>query len=149
MLYLVNMKHLVAPAVNVLIIKDNMILMSRRANTGWLDGHLCLPGGHVENEETPTQALVREIKEELGVAISEAELEFVCVAYNMSSPTMYSSYEFKLVNTQYEFKNTEPEKCSELVWVDTNKLPKETIGRFRLIIEAGYRNKQPYIVTSD
>ena len=143
------MKHLIAPAVNVLIIKDDRILMSRRANTGWLDGHLCLPGGHVEKDETPTQTMVREMREELGVEVGEDELEFVCVVYSTSSPVVYSSYEFRLMNTDYDFINTEPEKCSELVWVSIDALPEETIDRFRSVIEIGYKKKQPYIVTAD
>ena len=143
------MKHLIAPAVNVLIIKDDRILMSRRANTGWLDGHLCLPGGHVEKDETPTQTMVREMREELGVEVGEDELEFVCVVYSTSSPVVYSSYEFRLMNTDYVFINTEPEKCSELVWVSIDALPEETIDRFRSVIEIGYKKKQPYIVTAD
>ena len=30
--------------------------------------HLEIPGGHIEHGETPTQAVVREVKEELGIA---------------------------------------------------------------------------------
>jgi mutator protein MutT len=76
------MKHLIAPSVNVFVIKGNKVLLSRRAITGWMDGYLCPPGGHVEKGETPLIAIVREIKEELGVKVKEKDLEFVCVDLN-------------------------------------------------------------------
>lgn len=143
------MKYTVAPATNVLVIRDGKVLLSRRANTDWLNGHLCLPGGHVEEGETPHQALIREIKEELGVTVRENELKFICSVYSTSTPTGYASFEFQLVNTSYNFINNEPDKCSELVWADLDSLPEETIERFRMVIEEGYQQGSSYIVTDD
>lgn len=143
------MKYTVAPATNVLIIRDGKVLLSRRANTSWLNGHLCLPGGHVEEGETPQQALIREIKEELGVTVREDELKFLCSVYSTSKPTGYASFEFQLLNKSYDFINNEPDKCSELVWADIDSLPKETIERFRMVIEEGYKKGSSYIITDD
>ena len=63
------MKHLVIPTVNVFVINGSKLMLGRRANTGWMDGHLCPPGGHIEVGETPVLAMLREIKEELGVVV--------------------------------------------------------------------------------
>lgn len=120
-------------------------MLSRRANTGWLDGHLCAPGGHVEEGETPTIAMQREIEEELGVKVPASDLEFLCVAARNASPTEYVAYEFVIRDKDYEFKNAEPEKCSELVWVDLEDLPEDIIPDFRHIIDQGIIGKKTYL----
>jgi mutator protein MutT len=139
------MKHLVVPSVNVSVISGTKILLSRRSNTGWMDGHLCLPGGHVEKGETPLIAIVREITEELGVAVRPEDLEFACVAARNTSPTEYVAYEFVLRDTAYRFTNAEPGKCSELVWAELRDLPQDTIDDFRQIIKQGVIAGRPYL----
>lgn len=129
------MKHLIAPSVNVYIINQGKVLLSRRANTGWLDGHLCAPGGHVEKGETPTIAIRREIEEELGVTVTAEDLEFLCVAARNVPPIEYVAYEFVIRDKAYEFRNAEPHKCSGLVWADIENLPEDVIPDFRTIIE--------------
>lgn len=56
------------PAVCVLIIRRGKILLVRRAvypRKGWWD----VPGGFVEQSEHPDHAVVRELREELGVTV--------------------------------------------------------------------------------
>ncbi len=139
------MKHLIAPSVNLYAIKNNKLLLSRRQNKGWMDGYLCAPGGHVEKGETPTQAMIREAKEELGVEISATDLEFLCVAARNNSPTEYVAYEFLLMDKNYEFTNTEPELCSELVWVELSNLPDDIIDDFKQIIDRSIIGKEKYL----
>jgi len=139
------MKHLIAPSVNVYVISNDKVLLSRRANTGWLDDHLCAPGGHVEKGETPIIAMQREIQEELGVKVLAEDLEFLCVAVRNTLPTEYVAYEFVIKDKDYKFHNAEPEKCGELVWVDLNDLPDDVIPDFRSIIEQAIIGKKPYL----
>lgn len=139
------MKHLVAPSVNVYVIKKDKLLLSRRANTGWMDSKLCAPGGHVEQGETPTQAMVREIEEELGVSVDPKDLEFLCVAARNTAPTEYVAYEFMIKDKDYKFTNNEPEKCGELVWVDPNNPGDDVIEDFRLIIEQSIVGNKKYL----
>ena len=52
------------------MIKDGRILLCHRsADRRWYPGVWDLPGGHVEFGETPTEALKRELVEELGVCV--------------------------------------------------------------------------------
>ena len=139
------MIHLVAPSVNVFVIRGNKVLLGRRADTGWMDGYLCPPGGHVEKGETPVLAAIREIKEELGVTVKSADLEFVCVAARNASPTEYVAYEFIIRDKDYPFKNAELEICSELVWAELDDLPDDVIEHFRQIITDGIIGKKPYL----
>jgi ADP-ribose pyrophosphatase YjhB (NUDIX family) len=136
---------MIAPSVNVFIIKDDKVLLGRRSNTGWMDGYLCPPGGHVEKGETPTIAIQREIEEELGVVVDPKDIEFVCVAARNNSPTEYVAYEFVIRDKDYVFTNAELEKCSELIWISMNDLPEDIIDDFRQVIEQGIVGGQAYL----
>lgn len=48
------------------------VLIEKRVNKGLTPGKLDLCSGHVDNEETQTQAMIRELKEELGIDINES-----------------------------------------------------------------------------
>ena len=47
-------------------------LIEKRVNKGLTPGKLDLCSGHVDGEETQTQAMIRELKEELGIQLEEA-----------------------------------------------------------------------------
>mgnify|MGYP003295650759 CR=1 FL=1 len=49
-----------------LIIKNDKILLIKKSG-GPYDGKLDLPGGTIEFCETPEEALIRELKEEVGI----------------------------------------------------------------------------------
>lgn len=136
---------MVAPSVNIFVINGNKVLLGRRANTGWMDGHLCPPGGHVEEGETPLIAAAREIEEELGVKIDPKDLEFACVAARNTSPIEYVAYEFIIRDKDYSFINAEPEKCSDLVWVELDKLPSDIVDHFKQIIDQGIIGQRTYL----
>jgi ADP-ribose pyrophosphatase len=139
------MPHLIKSSVNVYILNKSKLLLGKRKGTGWMDGYLCPPGGHVEQGETPTIAMIREIKEELGIEVSSADLEFLCVAARNSSIYEYTAYEFILKDSPYEFTNMEPEKCSELTWVDIHNLPNNIIDDFRTIIQRSLIGSEHYL----
>ena len=56
-----------------LIIKDGKIALIRKARGGY-KGLLDLPGGGIEHDETPVEALKRELMEEAGVTVTSYEL---------------------------------------------------------------------------
>jgi mutator protein MutT len=139
------MKHHAIPTVNVYIINDKKLLLSRRVNTNWMNGFLCAPGGHIEEGETPTVAIVREIKEELGVDINPNDLDFFCVAVRNEKPNEHIAFSFAIVDKDYAFFNNETSKCSELVWVDIDNIGDDVIDDFRTIFNDGYLNRKTYI----
>lgn len=110
-----------------------------------MDGHLCPPGGHVEAGETPVIAALRELKEELALDLKPEYLEFLCVAARNASPSEYVAFEFIVRNLHQEPKNNEPNKCSELVWVDTNALPDDVIPHFAEIIRRSIIGNEEYL----
>lgn len=59
--------------VAALIRKDNKIFAAKRAY-GFLKGKWELPGGKIEDNESPVEAIIREIKEELNTDIKVNKL---------------------------------------------------------------------------
>ena len=62
-------KHKARLASFVIFERDGKMLLARRFNTGYADGFYQMPSGHVEEHEYPSEAAIREIKEEVGVDI--------------------------------------------------------------------------------
>lgn len=59
--------------VAAVVRRGRELLMTRRPPGGPLGGFWELPGGKIEEGERPDEALVREVREELGVAAETAE----------------------------------------------------------------------------
>jgi 8-oxo-dGTP diphosphatase len=64
----VGIHHVVA---GLLIDADKVFLCHRSASRRWYPSVWDLPGGHVEENEAPSKALVRELHEELGIVVPE------------------------------------------------------------------------------
>lgn len=59
--------------VTCFVINDKgEVLIEKRVDKGLTPGKLDLCSGHVDGEETQTQAMIRELKEELGIQLEEA-----------------------------------------------------------------------------
>jgi ADP-ribose pyrophosphatase YjhB (NUDIX family) len=61
-------------AARAIIIKDNKILVMYRNKYG--SQFYTLVGGRTDNNETPEQAVIREVKEETGMDVTRSELVF-------------------------------------------------------------------------
>ena len=105
----------------VLINKFNEILLSKRPKNKHLGGYWEFPGGKIEANESPEQALIREIKEEINIDINNK-----CIA-----PLSFSEFdykEFQLLLLLYVCRRWEGKPMSmennELKWVKPNLLRK-------------------------
>lgn len=98
----------------VAVISDaqGRLLIARRPETAMLGGLWEFPGGKIEKGETLEQALIREIREELGVQIA-IRRDFMVLKHAYSH--------FKITLHAYlcdlESGNPEPRSSSELRWV--------------------------------
>lgn len=63
-----------ASAVLALVAGERMIFEVRAASLHRQPGEICLPGGKIEPGETPTQAALRETREELGIPMEAIEV---------------------------------------------------------------------------
>jgi len=77
-----------------ILIKDNKILLIKK-NGGPYDGRLDLPGGSIEFNEKPKDALVREFLEEVGIKVTEYEL------YDANSASPIWHYQNTLINVHH------------------------------------------------
>ena len=70
------------PAAYVALVRDGNVLLQQRRNTGYMDEHWTFSAaGHVEPGESVYAAAIREVREELGVRVLEADLEPICTIH--------------------------------------------------------------------
>lgn len=116
-------------AALVMLVKNNSILLLRRAGTGWADGMYTLPSGHVDKGEPVTNAAIREAEEEVGVVIAKSDLNFAHVLHrhNPSNDRVYIDFFFASTAWSGEPTNKERDKCDEVRWFDIDQLPENII----------------------
>ena len=66
-----NAKPIILVVAAALIDPDGRVLIARRPPEKAMAGLWEFPGGKIEAGETPEQALIRELREELGIAVQE------------------------------------------------------------------------------
>ena len=108
--------------------KEGKVLLQRRQGTKLWPGFLALPAGHIDEGENAYDALVREAREELSIKISKKDIgdSFVVNRRNKSLMPYFDIY-FEINSFEGEIKINEPEKCSELKWVELNNLPNDMV----------------------
>jgi 8-oxo-dGTP diphosphatase len=120
--------------VHMFFLRGNKILLIRRYQTGYMDGHYSIPAGHLDGNEPLRQAAVREAQEEIGVQIDPAEIHFAGV-FHRSEGDERVDFFVHVLNWEGEPVNAEPEKCDQLCWSDIDALPGNTIPYIRRAIE--------------
>lgn len=107
---------------------DDRILLLERANTGYADGQLCPPSGHLEANESVIDGAIREAHEEVGVVIRPNDITCVHVVHHRS-PQGQGRIGIFFRTTQWsgEPTNCEPHKCAGLYWVNPDDLPANTV----------------------
>jgi 8-oxo-dGTP pyrophosphatase MutT (NUDIX family) len=120
---------LVVPAVFAVLRRGDEIFMIRRANTGYADGKLSLPAGHIDGGEPAIAAAAREAYEEAGVKIDPKDFRLIHTHHRIAEEGDHERIDLFFETTKWEGepRNAEPEKCSEVLWVNKNNIPKDTI----------------------
>lgn len=125
-------RHNLVGAACLLLIRDDKILMLRRANTGYADGSWAPPNGHLEFNESVKDAMIREAREEVGIEIRHEDLDVVHV---MSRRSFWDNcdnserVDFFLTASHYQGEptNVESHKHDKLAWLKVNDLPSSTV----------------------
>lgn len=124
-------RHRAAVASYLLLQRGDQVLLGRRQNTGWYDGWYSIPAGKVEAGELPTDGLIREMEEEIGVTLNRADITFIHAMYREGSDMddAWADYFYRVQDDagKYTPVNAEPEKCDELDWFSLDSLPANTI----------------------
>jgi 8-oxo-dGTP diphosphatase len=110
---------LVLVAACALVDADGRVLIAQRPEGKAMAGLWEFPGGKIEDGERPEQSLIRELKEELGIAVSED-----CLA-----PLTFASHrypDFHLLMPLYVCRRWEgtvtAREAQQLAWVRPNRL---------------------------
>lgn len=130
----------IIPVSHLILIKDGNILLSRRFNTGYQDGNYSVIAGHLDGNETFTEAMVREAKEEAGLDIKAENLEVIYAMHRKSPPDERIDLFLKANKWQGEPKIMEPDKCDDLQWFPVDNLPANTVPEIKYAIK-NIRNK--------
>ena len=125
--------YLVSAAV---IQQGDTVLIARRPSKGLLGGMWEFPGGKVETGESHSQALQREITEELGCAITVGE-EFGIYkhAYTHFGVTLHA-FHCSIISGE-----PQPLDASEIRWVAINRLTDYPMGKIDRMISNDLNNR--------
>ncbi|HEV7649905.1 MAG TPA: NUDIX domain-containing protein [Actinophytocola sp.] len=126
-------------AVYAVLADGRRILLMRRAGSGYHDGELGLPAGHLDGGEDAVTGLVRELREELTIEADPGSCALAMVLHRAAEPFGGPEY-LDLVFTVGRWRGTvsigEPAKCTELVWADHDVLPTDVVPYVRTALEA-------------
>lgn len=125
----------VALAVHVFLQRGDDILMLRRANTGYADGLISVPAGHLDGDESVVAAALRETSEEVGIELDPGDVRVVGVMHRREEE---ERVDFFVAATAWsgEIANREPHKCSQLLWAPLASPPPDTVPYVREALTA-------------
>ncbi len=119
-------------SVCLILIQNGQILLQKRKNTGYADDLYGLPAGKINPpNESATQAVIREAKEELGIDIETAWLEFTSIIHGKDCGREGAAFFFKASKYEGSIQNKEPDKCAYLKFFALEALPKQMIPYMR------------------
>lgn len=120
----------VVPAVYGILTTDRGVLLMRLAGTGYRDGQLSLPAGHLDGGEDAVSGLMRELREELAITVDARACRLVLVVHTAAEHPADREY-LHLLFAVDAWAGTpviaEPGKCTELMWADRAHLPADVV----------------------
>lgn len=132
-------KRLVLGSAAVLMRPDKKVLLAKRPEGKPYAGYWEFPGGKIEPGETPAQAIIREMKEELDINIPVDVPQFI-MDFEQDNPDHFLKLTFFLIP---QWKN-DPRPCEgqEITWtsideVDNYKRLPATLAPIRSAVLAG------------
>ena len=100
-------------SVTAVVIKDGKVLLARHTYGGG-KGMLIIPGGYVNTDESPQQAIVREYMEETHIEVKPTDI--IGIRFNMHD--WYIAFRAEYVSGQASSDNDEN---SEVLWIDVDE----------------------------
>lgn len=140
------------PAVYLILKSEDgkKVLLSRRSNTGYMDGYYSMVAGHIEGDEQLAVALAREAEEEAGIIINPSDLKLVHTMHlrsEVKDSTDDERVTFYFETSTYKgtLQNMEPHKCDVMDWFDLGRLPEPMIEHVAIAL----RNAQKGVAYSE
>ncbi|MFJ1602586.1 NUDIX domain-containing protein [Streptomyces sp. NPDC088253] len=116
--------------LHLVIIRNQRVLLGFRTTPKWGNRMWHLPAGHLEEGESILAGMAREAKEELGIVISEGDLELIHTLHHRDDGDGPGRIQLFFFPHKYEgdIVNNEPTKCGELRWVRLDDLPEDIVA---------------------
>ena len=123
--------HIVVAAA---LIRDGRVLLGHRSPTRrWYPDVWDVLGGHVDGDESPEEALVRELREELGIAVDTHLGEPLTRVVDPDGQGGGLDITIWIVTSwSGEVANRSPEEHDELRWFTRDELPGLRLAHARL-----------------
>ncbi len=103
-------------AIYLIIRQNNKILLMQRAGSGFMDGYYSLPAGHIDGNETATEAMIREAKEEINIHIKPQDLHVALTMHRKAPDSEYIDFFFECDRYTDTIQINEPHKCTDLAF---------------------------------
>jgi len=110
---------------------ENNVLLVRKNRPAWQAGRLNGIGGKVEPGENPAEAMVREFREETGLAIPLAAWREFCVLSGDNGDFPYAVHFFAATASHTGFRSMTDE---EIVQADADGLPPHVLPGLRWLV---------------
>lgn len=130
--------------VSFIVQNENKFLLFYRTDGYFNGGWWVLPAGHIEANETATQTVVRECKEELGIKVDIKDVEFAHVMHNLSGENKRIDFYFIVKKYEGQLHNLETDKCAEMNFFSLDTLPSEKTAPSTLLALKNIFNKVSY-----
>lgn len=131
-------RHAEVVDVHLILRRGPDVLLTRRAGTGYADGLLHTPSGHLEDGEDVLQAVLRETHEETGLRLDPGALRVALVMQHRSPhgrARIGWFFEAALPHGRQPV-NAEPHKCSQIGWYPLDGLPDDMVAYCRAGLDA-------------
>lgn len=107
-------------AVRCYLIKDNEVVVTKYKKGNKKEGYYDIPGGKIEEGETPKQTAIREMKEETGIEIQNLKYKGIMTIEYPDRMFIFDTF----ISKEYEGEPQEfEENTSE--WIDIDELLKK------------------------
>ena len=117
-----SLRHVV---IDVIVIKNESVLLIKRALKLTNGGKWALPGGFVDRDESIKQAAIRELKEETGLIAKKVKMNKIIDDPNRKNEDRQNIVFVFEAKVAGKIK-IQPEEVIEVKWFNVSKLPIES-----------------------
>ena len=107
------------------------VLLIQKLKPEWQKGKLNLPGGHIEENETGSECVAREFKEEAGVTVSPLDWFFIGMIENEGEYTV--EYFTAIYDTNKHGQAVSMTE-EEIIWVNCSELPSNCLSNISWLV---------------
>ncbi len=112
--------------LHLVLRRDGCILIGERRNTEFAAGQYHVPAGHLENDETILDGIIREASEEIGIKLAPKDVDLAYVMHFRGKSDRLSFF-FTADRWSGEIENREPHKCAGWEWIPMTDFPANTV----------------------